>query len=261
MIEGIFHIHSNYSYDGRISLVQLKEECLRRDLRFALLTEHALGFDQEQFNRFVSECSQLSDERVVLVPGLEFEFPEQVGLHVLMAGLKTVPNGKTVNQVIVSAREQGALIVVAHPVRNGHHVPEKLIDIIDGIELWNAAYNSRYLPDEKAIVLLKQLREKNKHLIGLGGLDLHGPEGFRGLRIRLTDGFEGATDLLSLIRTGGFKIHGPFLTLRPVPKTTFVSFCFLRFSRKLLTMADRIYVPLFRYLKKRGAIPAPKVVR
>jgi len=229
-------------------------------LRFALLTEHARGFDQEKFNGFVSECRQLSDQRVLMVPGLEFDFAEQNDLHVLMAGLRDLPDGKTADQIIASASQQGSLIVVAHPVRNGHHIPENIIDIIDGIELWNAAYNSRYLPDEKAIVLLKKLRKRNEHLIGLGGLDLHGLEGFRELTIRLGEEFEDYTDLLSLIRNGSFKIHGTSLTLRPVPRTSYVSFCLLRLSRKFLSIADRIYAPLLRCKKKIGAASTQKVI-
>lgn len=259
-IEGISHIHSTYSYDGRITLVQLKKECLRRGLRFALLTEHVCSFDQEQFNRFVSECSQLSDERVLLVPGLEFDFIEKNDLHILMVGLRTLPDGKTVDQIVASASKQGALIIVAHPVRNGHHIPGNIADLIDGIELWNTAHNSRYLPDEKAIVLLKQLRKSNKRLIGLGGLDLHGPEGFRGLKIRLQSGFKCSTDLLSLIRSGSFKIHGTFLALKPVPKTSLVFFCLLHLSRKLLGIADKICLPLLRRMKQMCITPMRKVV-
>ena len=259
-VEGIFHIHSHYSYDGRISLVQLKTGCLQRGLRFALLTEHVRGFDQDKFNHFVSECRRLSDDRVLLVPGLEFDFAEQNDLHVLMVGLKVLPEGKTADQIVASASKQGALIVVAHPVRNGHHIPDNIADIIDGIELWNAAYNSRYLPDEKAIVLLRQLRKSNKHLIGLGGLDLHGLEGFRGLRIRLKGGFEDGADLLSLIRNGSFKIHGTFLTLRPVPRTSSVSFCLLRLSRKLLSIADRTLSAVASPMKQMGTAPTQKVV-
>jgi hypothetical protein len=260
VVEGIFHIHSHYSYDGRLSLTQLKDECLRRGLRFVLLTEHARGFDQEQFNRFVSECSQLSDERVLLVPGLEFDFAEQNDTHVLMAGLKTMAGGNTINQIVGSAAKQDALIVVAHPVRNGHHIPKNIVDIIDGIELWNTSYNSRYLPDEKAITLLIHLRRSNNRLIGLGGLDLHGIEGFRGLRIRLKERFEHSADLISLIRNGKFSIRGILLSLQAMPKTSFVSFCLLRFSRKLLIIADRVYVQLFRRMKQMGGAPTQKVV-
>jgi hypothetical protein len=259
-VEGIFHIHSHYSYDGRISLVQLKTGCLQRGLRFALLTEHVRGFNEDKFNHFVSECRRLSDDRVLLLPGLEFDFVEQNNLHVLMVGLKVLPEGKTADQIVASANKQGALSVVAHPVRNNHHIPDNIADIIDGIELWNAAYNSRYLPDEKAIALLRQLRKSNRRLIGLGGLDLHGPEGFRGLRIRLKGGFEDGADLLSLIRNGNFTIRGTFLALRPVPKTSSVSFCLLRLSRKLLGIADRLYLPLLRRMKQMGTTSTQKVV-
>lgn len=62
IMEGIFHIHSNYSYDGKISLAELKYECVKRNLRFMLLTDHAQGFDNAKLQKLVEECKQLSTE-------------------------------------------------------------------------------------------------------------------------------------------------------------------------------------------------------
>ena len=48
-------------------------------------------------------------------------------------------------------RAQGGLAVVSHPSRYGYEIPPALVGEIDGIEVWNASNDSRFVPDGKVI--------------------------------------------------------------------------------------------------------------
>jgi hypothetical protein len=236
--EGIFHIHSNYSYDGKISLAELKYECTKRNLRFILLTEHAQGFDKTKLQKLVEECKHLSTEGFFAVPGLEFSLDEHKDTHILAVGLQTFPADSSLNSIIEETKKNGGLLVIAHPTRNSYFLPENIIDTMDGIEIWNAAYNSRYLPDAGAISLLKELKTKNSDLVGLGGLDLHDNSGFKGLRLAVLAGYHSQEGLLKLIRDGDFENRGQYLTVSSKPDLGSLFLLLLSFLRVCLKMAD-----------------------
>jgi len=48
-------------------------------------------------------------------------------------------------------RAQGGLAVVSHPSRYGYEIPPALVGEIDGIEVWTASNDSRFVPDGKVI--------------------------------------------------------------------------------------------------------------
>jgi len=238
IMEGIFHIHSNYSYDGKISLAELKYECVKRNLRFMLLTDHAQGFDNAKLQKLVEECKQLSTEGFFAVPGLEFSLDEYKDTHLIAVGLQSFPADSSPNSIIEETKKNSGLLVIAHPARNSYFLPESIVDALDGIEIWNAAYNSRYLPDAKAISLLKELKTKNSDLVGLGGLDLHDSTGLKGLRLAVLTAYQSQEGLLKLIREGDFENRGQFLTVSSRPDLNSSSLLLLSFLRVCLKMAD-----------------------
>jgi len=69
---GITHAHSTYSFDGTMSLQEIRTLCLKAGYTFALMTEHVEGMSNDGFAAFLLECQQLSDEDFLFVPGLEF---------------------------------------------------------------------------------------------------------------------------------------------------------------------------------------------
>jgi len=239
-MEGLFHVHSNYSTDGRLSLEDLREECIKRGLRFMVVTDHAEDFPPGKIRQFIDHCHKVSDGSFLVVPGLEFNIDEDHEVHLLVVGLDGLPceNGPEAILEKIREGENNALAVGAHLSRSNHYIPPEYENKINGIEVWNAAYDSRFLPDHKAIRLFADLKKLNKRLVGFGGLDLHDHSGFRELRISLTNSCHNSQELLDDLKAGKFKIRGPFVDISSSPNLGFFRMKLLEWGRKLLTVAD-----------------------
>ena len=58
-------------------------------------------------------------------------------------------------------------------------------DCIDAVEVWNASYNTRYLPDPRAIALLHVVQRTRPAVVGVAGLDQHDAGNDRRTRVVL----------------------------------------------------------------------------
>ncbi len=183
---GIIHVHSDYSADGRDSLDALREFGLSRGLCFIGLTDHAEDFTAERFEEYARRCAEHSDERLRLYPGLEFRFREYSGLHLLALNLRRWFVPETPAEFVRQAPEVCELTVLAHPVLTRYQVPHVVAEAIDAVEVWNATYNTRFLPDVRAIKLYQSLRRKRPELLALAGLDQHDSSNDREIRLLVT---------------------------------------------------------------------------
>lgn len=243
--EGLFHVHSTFSSDGKLSLAELRSECLGKGLHFMVVTDHAEDFGPAELRRYVAECRALSGSNFLAVPGLEFRLPEKEDIHLLVAGwdnsLIETPEAPTsgILSAALGARN-GWLVVLAHPWKTRCSVPPEIEPALNGVEIWNASCDSRYLPDHRAIRTYIGMRSRNPALIGIGGLDLHDRSGFRGLRIRLRGACRDTAHLLSIIRSGDFETAGVCLKVRSSPEYGSTSLALLSAGRRFLDAADRL---------------------
>ena len=155
-----------------------------------------------------------------------------------------LPENRTLDLLINEIHVLGGLAVVAHPSRNNHFIPKKILYEIDGMEIWNAVYDSRYLPDPKAISLYNDIRILNSDIVAIGGLDLHDGTGFRDLRISVSDRYYNQSELIDLIKKGCFENRGRYVNVPSMPNTGFVKSAVLRMGRGLLTIADKVRLGL-----------------
>lgn len=177
-IKGFIHAHSTYSYDGKLSLLELRSECLRRGITFVCMTEHTDELTEERAEAFVAECSALSDERFIFIPGFEVPYKDA---HVLMIGAKDfvcsfATTGEELRQWAVNA----SMVVLAHPVRNKFIVDDTLRDLIDGVEVWNQQYEGKRAPRVRSLKLYESMRTRHSELRATGGIDLHRRDHFGG---------------------------------------------------------------------------------
>lgn len=249
-MEGLFHLHSNYSYDGKLSLEELRKECLKRRHNFMIVTEHAEDFDAERVKSYLAECRKLTDRDFVVIPGLEFRMEDERDSHILVIGseILSVGNADEIWKKIMET-ETHALTVLAHPSRNGHYIPKNLEGKINGVEIWNAAYDSRYLPSDRAIRLLMSLKSKNSRMVGFGGLDLHDMSGFRDLRIQMIKPCKTEIELLDNLKAGRFKIKGSIASIDSKPEWGFIRMALLKAGRQMLKLADYIRWRLLPQIK------------
>ena len=202
---GVVHVHSVYSHDGRDSLAELRSFAIARGLGFIGLTDHAEDFDAVIFARFQDECRRLSDETVTLIPGLEYRFAGWKGLHLLALGLGRWIDPKTPAEFMQEAPPAARLTIAAHPILYRHDPPPEVRAGIDAIEIWNAAYNTRLLPDPRAIRLYRDIRRSRPEVVAIAGLDQHDSRNDRQIRVRLHGG---ERDPLEALRAGRFTNIG-----------------------------------------------------
>jgi hypothetical protein len=238
---GVVHLHSAYSHDGRDSLPRLREWASERGLRFVGLTDHAEDFDEARFAAYHAECVSVSDAAVTLLPGLEFRFAGYTGLHLLALGLTRWIEPSTPEDFITATKGIAGLTIAAHPMLFKYQAPDEVWAGIDAIEVWNASYNTRYLPDPRAIRLLHEVRRTRPNVVGLAGLDQHDAANDRRTRV-IVDA--AATDPLAEIRAGRFHNQGLGMRFGSWPRSTLplleaVRFVFDRVERTQERLAKR----------------------
>ena len=202
---GVLHVHSAYSHDGRDTLEQLHRFAAARGIGFVALTDHAEDLSADIWDEYVARCRAASDESVQLIPGLEFRFAGYTGLHLLALGLSRWIAPDTPGAFIAQAREAARFTIAAHPILAHYRIPEEVRAGIDAIEVWNAAYNTRYLPDPRAIRVLHAIRRDRPEVVGTVGLDQHDARNDRETRVVVP---ASARDPLAELRAGRFTNVG-----------------------------------------------------
>jgi hypothetical protein len=243
---GVLHVHSDYSHDGRDSLESVREFALERGISFVGMTDHAEDLDRARFQRYVEHCGALSDDRVVLIPGLEFRFAGFPGLHLLALGLRQWIAPPRPEVLIETARMVAALTVLAHPVLTEYRVPESVLDGINAIEVWNANYNTRYLPDPRAIRLLHLARRRRRELVGVVGLDQHDRRNDR--RVRVVIAGDEANPLAALA-AGRFMNVGLTMQFDPAVSWSPIGLAVLSVTRLLYDQVERAQDRVARFLR------------
>ncbi len=203
---GIVHVHTDYSHDGKDSVERLREWAIARGISFIGLTDHAEDLSAEQFEELVTRCRRASDPQVTIIPGLEYRFAGYPGLHLLALGLSRRIDADTPEQFVALAGPAARFTIAAHPGLYRYRLPNSVAQAIDAIEVWNAGYNTRYLPDPAAVRLLESVRARRPEVVGTAGLDQHDSRNDRGTRVVLLD--PQATDPLAELKAGRFVNRG-----------------------------------------------------
>jgi len=239
---GIFHVHSDFSRDGAISLDELRRECIGEKIEFMIMTDHAEDVLPDRAAEYISECERISGPEFLAVPGLEFRLPTDRNVHLLVTGWQHYLAGGGSDEVldrVLKARRR-ELVILAHPRKCRYDVPSGLWPALNGVETWNAASDSRYLPNLKSIKMYRTIKSGNPGIVGIGGLDLHGMAGFRGIRIQLHYPFLGCKDLVDSIISGDFQTLGPVWKMRSSPDYSRTFMAILYFGRNMVENADTI---------------------
>ena len=206
---GVMHVHSRYSHDGRDSLDDLRRFMRQHRIGFLALTDHAEDVSAGQWTELVDACARASDADCRIIPGLEFRFAGYTGLHLLALGLRRWLQPATPGDFIAQVRGEAAMTVVAHPGLARYVVPTEVAAGIDAIEVWNGAYNTRYLPDPRAIALLRRIQQRRPEVVGTVGPDQHDARNDRQLRVVVESA---SSDPLADLRAGRFRNHGLTMT-------------------------------------------------
>ncbi|HXC24646.1 MAG TPA: PHP domain-containing protein [Gemmatimonadaceae bacterium] len=202
---GAIHMHSDYSHDGLDPLETMRDMCLARGIDFVGLTDHAEDFVPELFDEYLQHCAAVSDERIQFIPGLEFRFSGLRGVHLLAFGLRQWIAPRTLSEFFEQTRDTASFTAVAHPILARYDVPQVVLNQIDGVEVWNASYNTRYLPDPRAMRLFHSVQRVRPDVVAIAGLDQHDGSNDREVRVRVQSSIE---DPLKALKAGEFTNTG-----------------------------------------------------
>lgn len=174
-VTGLFHFHSNYSYDGELSLGEIISFAKRYGCQFVVLNEHCKEFSQEKYKELLAKCQELSNNDFCLVPGMEFACCDN-NLHILALGLNKIifDFEDDFEEILNFIKSSNGIAILAHPYREKTlKLREDFLGKFTGIEIWNVREDGKGIPKYRNISYLKKLRKKGYNLWGFGGLDFH----------------------------------------------------------------------------------------
>jgi PHP domain-containing protein len=210
---GILHVHSNLSYDGQNTLAEIASLAKSRGYRFVGMSEHSDTFEPQKMAYFVDECRRLSDASFLMIPGLEFTCDNR--LHLLALGIDRYTDSTNPALVARFVNAQGGLAILSHPGRYGYQIPSGLEMLLDGIEVWNAGYDGRFIPNDRSIRLWKSLHARNNLLRAFGSQDLHAVGNHRHVRVSVRCEPMTREAILKSLKGGNFVISNSYVRLRP----------------------------------------------
>jgi predicted metal-dependent phosphoesterase TrpH len=170
-LKGIIHVHSNYSYDGRNSVQEIVQFAKNQGYSFLGMSEHSDTLNEEKMAQYVQECHLVSDPDCLVIPGIEFSC--EGNLHLVGLGVHHYTDHKDPIKIAQFIHKEGGIAIIAHPIRYNYRIPPQLVHLVDGIEVWNSAYDGRFIPNDRSLELLKEMRRENKSLRAFGAVDLH----------------------------------------------------------------------------------------
>jgi len=252
-------VHSTHSWDGRHPLPELVAFLRGLNLDFVLMSEHDRGLDQDVMRRFVSECAILSDDRFLVIPGIEYEAtPDYV--HVLAYNTRELVPSHDAAEIARGTRRQGGLAVLAHPHwKNGfRHVAPETLALLQGWEVWNGKADGRWAPDQGNLNRYHLNRRQGLRLLPFAGADLHRTESYPGITLQIDCLDRSITSIMDALTAGAYRVAGASLTFSPdaLPDPSSASLV-TRLARSLPQIKRRAQ-RLDKWLHHRGVqFPAP----
>ena len=210
---GIMHAHSTYSSDGEMTLRQLADWCRENGLGFLMISEHPeipgrKIIDRARMREIVKECEELSDENFLVIPGLEFLTED--GMHILAYGIREYFEERDTKKSIDKIHELGGLAVLAHVSIYGK-IPFEKLSGIDGVEVWNTAYDGWLAPRPGNIRILGKVKGAK----AFAGSDLHREEQLGRMLVCVKAGKFEEKEILNALKRGDARFRGRFVSLDP----------------------------------------------
>ena len=210
------HVHSFWSYDGEWSLEDIARTFRRLRYDVVLMAEHDRTFDQQRWDEYRDACAESSTRDILLVPGIEYEDPDNV-VHIPVwgDGVTFLGSRRPTLHTLQGAAEQDAAALLAHPARRNafSRFDPEWAPLLSGIEIWNRRSDG-IAPRRGATILAER-----HGLTPFASLDFHTSRQLYPLAMSIAlDGPPSAASLVRAIRGG---------TCRP----QYLGFDALRFTR------------------------------
>lgn len=200
---GFAHCHSNYSYDGRYSYAELRELFLKKDLDFVCMTEHIEQLDQAKVDAIINDCRTNSDHEFLFIPGIEMD-----DFVIYFVGINHVnidfSSPKTIFDSLLPVSH---LCVFSHPIKANYQYPQWLMELCNGVEIWNTKHDGIHFPRKQSMNLLQRVQKIRPGAVPLAGMDFHNQSHLSPANIQLSNHGPLTEDfVLNEIKQGRFVI-------------------------------------------------------
>jgi hypothetical protein len=238
ILKGALHIHSSISHDGTMSMAELSLFFRERKFDFILITEHSESISDGVTNELIDECDRCSSSGFLIIPGLEFGCRDE--LHILGLGVSRISESDDPLEVVRHIRQQGGVAVLAHPTKKEYSLDGAWIGELDGVEIWNSAYDGKFLPQAKSIRTFKELAQKNPHLKPFAGMDLHQEKNYYDVTLKINRNGLNRNQILKDLKEGNFTLESTFFKMKPGIRINRISLLIIFAFRKVLNLARKM---------------------
>lgn len=212
MIKGILHVHTNFSYDGKIGIEELRKRARKEKVSFIIIADHAETLlERKNIGKFLQETGNYNSPPFV-IPGVEYTCSPRV--HLLAIGIKgIIENYKDPLNVIKNIRREDGLVIWGHYDFKLRRDDVEILKKVDGVEIWNRKYDGKtsFLPYKGRV--FKMIRDKyNNNLKMYNGADLHSFSSWSNLFVTMPD-VSSSEEIMKNLRAGNFKIANRYVCL------------------------------------------------
>ena len=220
-MKGVLHVHSVFS-DGEESLDRLVNLFRQSGMDFAAVSDHAEVFDEERMAEYVGMCRSLSNDRFLVIPGLEFAL-HGGDIHILGYGITKRVRFRSMEQLVDGIHEEGGIAVLAHPPVGSTNMIGSIKAKLDGIEVWNGRYDGIRAPRANSFQLLRQIRTVNIKAGAYCGIDLHKiGQLHRPVYVDVATQRLECDTIVGALRSGHFTLHGSNMAIPSTGDLTFI---------------------------------------
>ena len=247
---GFAHCHSKKSYDGQYTYPQLRDIFIKNNLNFVCITEHIEYLDQDKIDAIIIECRQNSDGKFLFIPGIEMD-----EFVVYFIGIEHASIDFTSSKTIFESLSLVAkLCVFSHPIKAKYKYPQWLIELCDGVEIWNTKHDGVHYPRRQSLNLLNKVKQIKPNAVPIAGMDFHSISDLSPANIQLLKTGELTEDfIINEIKEGRYNICKDKEDIREI---TFIKRVFLWTRITLMDQAHLFHV----FVSKKG-FKVPKVIK
>lgn len=169
LVRAAVHVHSDWSYDGRLTLEEVSRLLADRGYDVVFMCEHDRGFDAQRKRAYDAACLDASAAGALLIPGIEYaDGADRVHLPVWGVA-EFLGEERETAEILDAVTSAGGVSVIAHPKRRDtwKTLRPEWLDQATGIEVWTRKWDG-WAPNPWAV------RQVATHgLLPVVSLDLH----------------------------------------------------------------------------------------
>lgn len=234
-LKGAIHLHTSLSHDGTMSLRQLASFLHGKGYNFIAITEHSYDVDIKSMEILVLEAKDLSTEKFLIIPGIEFRCYHDIDIMGL--GVTQVCKLKDPETVIDHIHYYGGVAVWAHPSHRNYPVEKQWLKKLDGVEIWNHIHDSRFIPHNRSVKCFFNLLKYNVNLKAFSGLDMHTKSNYFFTSTTVLVDNNDQMEILTALKKGTFKTQSHFFNFDSNERITLFYYSYIRIFNYFIDIA------------------------